>query len=545
MKKIKRHAELDSAYKNSRFRNKAQTTTKVREFGMTVAAILSAFLLFGCDQLQDSLSSEQKAEMDEDIGYAYLDGNVWYYDGISTTDFSSTTGASLAVHFTKKVEMAGTKKLEDNGTYTYSYELSGSFSANYTTTTGQSASVVTKITGGKVVLDTSDETTNISAGTLSADGKTFRLDMTPVCKLLDAATASGNELDSVEIKLKGFVCAEGDQKGRSLPAFGKIIKVKPFYEDATITDGVTFSTVSSTAGKYITIPTNGAVSFADGAMVAFATDDDSISLTSNNFSVVTSGSTLSVLCDTDLINKDFVGKLTISGFVPELNASSYTRTFTVNIKPELITLDGVLDEDIWTDAATSENSYANPSAYNLTELLVTNDDTCLYIAVKGGLSFNTNDRIILMIDNTSSSETGKSSSDSSYNNFYGPATNATFSGVDFFLCHILTDNDAKFEMQDYYWIAAAPGRTDGVETSATSTSESVIEYKIPLSIIASAATGNTLKVFVTTTSYAWTTINETTLQDCIPSAAATVSDGGQTLSIDFANALEYTVKSSE
>lgn len=334
---------------NNKFRNK---------FGMTgtLAAILSVFMFFGCDQLQDSLSSEQQTEMDEDIGYAYLDGNVWYYDGISTTDFSSTTGAALAVHFTKKVEMAGTKKLEDNGTYTYSYELSGSFSANYTTTTGQSASVVTKITGGKVVLDTSDETTNISAGTLSADGKTFRLDMTPVCKLLDAATASGNELDSVEIKLKGFVCAEGDQKGRSLPAFGKIIKVKPFY---------------------------------------------------------------------------------------------------------------------------------------------------------------------------------------------GPATNATFSGVDFFLCHILTDNYAKSEMQDYYWIAAAPGRTDGVETSATSTSESVIEYKIPLSIIASAATGNTLKVFVTTTSYAWTTINETTLQDCIPSAAATVSDGGQTLSIDFANALEYTVKSSE
>lgn len=532
----------------NRFRIKFGMTGRTRHAELvsaSIAAILSAFMFFGCDQLQDSLSSEQQEEMDENIGYAYLDGTTWYYDGISTTDFSSTEGAALAVNFTKKVEMAGTRTLEDNGTYSYDYDLSGSFTVNYTSTTGQTSSVVTEITAGKIILDTNDEESSVSAGTLSADGKIFRLNMTPICKLLDANTLAGNAIDgvnTVEIKLQsGFVCAEGDQKGRTLPKFDKKIMVKPLYEDETITKGVIFSSASSTAGKYITIPTNGSVSFADGAAVAFATDDDSISLTSNNFSLITSGNSLSVLCDVDLINKDFIGKFTISGFVPELNASSYTRTFTVDITPQLVTLDGILDEEAWTTAAVSEDSYANPANYNLTKLSVTNDSSYLYVAVEGNVSFNTNDRIILMIDNQSATDAGKASTDDhDSDNYYGPATKATYSSVDFYLCHILSTP----EMQDYQWVSSS-GRSDGVETSATSTSESVIEYKIPLSIIASAATGNMLKVFVTTTSYAWTTINETTLQDCIPAAAATVSDNGQTVTIDFANALDYTVKSSE
>ena len=227
------------------------------------ASFTTLALMFGavsCEQLQSTLSSEQSADMLEETGSAVINGSTWYYDGISTTDFSNTTGATLAISFTKKVEMAGTRTINDDGTYTYDYELSGSITANYTSTSGQSSTVSYKVSEGNIILDsTSDPFTTISAGSLSADGKTFRLDMTPVCALLDAETTSGNTIDSLEIKLTGFVCAEGEQKGRSLAALSQKISVKPFYDDATITEGVLFSTASSTAGKYVTIPTNGSV----------------------------------------------------------------------------------------------------------------------------------------------------------------------------------------------------------------------------------------------------------------------------------------------
>lgn len=514
-------------------------TNKMKK--LLIPAILSSFLFFGCDQLQDSLSESKQEDVDEDTGYAYLDGKTWYYDGISSTDFSSTDGAMLAVKFTRKAAMTGTKSstVENNGTITttYDYSLSGSITANFTNTSGQTSTVVTKISGNKITLGDS----TLDAGTLSADGKTFRLNMAPVCKLLDAQTAQGNSLSSVEVSLSGFECAEGDQNGRNIPVFDKSFSVRPFYDDETITGGVTFSTVSSTAGKSITIPTNGTVSLSDDATLAFSTEDSSVSLTSDDFALGTSDAGLTITCKSDLKNLEFIGKFTVSGFIPALNASSYTRTFTVNFSPIIVTVDGNLDETVWTTAASSAESLAAPSGYNLSNLLVTNDGRNLYVAIKGALSFNSGDRIILMIDDTSSSETGKSSSDSSYNSYYGPATNATFSGVDFYLCHMLYTS----EMQDYYWVGAAPGRTDGVETSASSASESVIEYKIPLSLITSAGakTGDNLKIFVTTTSYAWTTTNEMTLQDCIPSGA--VSGSGQTVTFDFANALDYTVKSSE
>ncbi|MBR1402861.1 MAG: hypothetical protein IJ558_01645 [Treponema sp.] len=509
------------------------------------ASFTTLALMFGavsCEQLQSTLSSEQSADMLEETGSAVINGSTWYYDGISTTDFSNTTGATLAISFTKKVEMAGTRTINDDGTYTYDYELSGSITANYTSTSGQSSTVSYKVSEGNIILDsTSDPFTTISAGSLSADGKTFRLDMTPVCALLDAETTSGNTIDSLEIKLTGFVCAEGEQKGRSLAALSQKISVKPFYDDATITEGVLFSTASSTAGKYVTIPTNGSVSLASGAGFEFSSSDsDASGLTASDFTLEASDEGITLLCNKDLKDKEFTGTFTISGFVPELNASSYTRTFTVNFTPQYVTLDGSLDEEAWTvDSVSATDSYADPAGYDLTKISVTNDSANLYIAVEGDFAFNAGDRIVVMIDNASATATGKSSSDGDYNTYYGPATNATFSSVDFFLSHIL----ATPEMQDYYWISSS-GRTD-VSTSAKTSSASVIEYKIPFSSIANAAAGNTLKIFVTTTSYAWTTINEMTLQDCIPQAAATVTDGGQTLAVDFANAFSYTVKATD
>ncbi len=286
------------------------------------------------------------------------------------------------------------------------------------------------------------------------------------------------------------------------------------------------------------IPVNGGVSLADGASVSFYSEDASASfLSDSDFTVGASEDGITITCSKELKDKTFDAEFTVSGFIPALNASSYTRTFKVHLTPVFVTLDGVLDEEAWESAESSSESLANPSGYNLTEVAVTNDDENLYIAVKGDFSsFVSGDRLVIMIDNRTSSSLGKTSSDASYNNYYGPATNAVFSGVDCFISDFITES----AMQDYYWISDS-GRTD-VAASGRNASSGVIEYKIPLTVISNAAVGNELKLFVTATSYEYTTINEMTVKDCIPSSAAAVSGGGQSLSVAFADAMSYTVK---
>ncbi len=506
--------------------------------GMSALFLALSLAFTSCEQFQDSLSSSMQDEMDEEVGKASIGGKIWYYDGISTTDFSSTKGSALAVDFSKKVAMSLDSSTPINDDGTYNYAVSGSLIANYTTSSGQSAAVTYKISGNKIILDSENSVTE-TAGSLNASGTRYSLSMTPICRLLDTATTKGNTIDSLEVKLSGFVRAKGEQKGRSVSALDQKISVLPFYEDETITDGVTFSTISSTSGKYVTIPTKGKVTLSSTASIEFSSSDaKASSFLSSDFTLGESDEGLTVLCGKDLKGLSFDASFKISGFIPELNASSYTRTFTVHYSPIFVTLDGALDENAWESATVSEDSYASVSGYDLSKVYVTNDSENLYVAVEGEISsFSSGDRIVIMIDNSSSSETGKANSDSSYNNYYGPATTATFSGVDFYLSDFISSS----EMQDYCWISDS-GRTDGVTASARSVSSEIIEYSIPLSLIASASSGNILKLFVTATSYEWTTQNEMTLQDCIPSAAATVSQAGQSVSIDFENALSYTIK---
>jgi|GEM_PF-6371339 len=509
----------------------------IREMSALFLALSLAFT--SCEQFQDSLSSSKQNEMDEEVGKASIGGKIWYYDGISTTDFSSTKGSALAVDFSKKVAMSLDSSTPINDDGTYNYAVSGSLIANYTTSSGQSAAITYKISGNKIILDSENSVTE-TAGSLNASGTRYSLSMTPICRLLDAATTKGNTIDSLEVKLSGFVRAEGEQKGRSVSALDQKISVLPFYEDETITDGVTFSTISSTSGKYVTIPTKGKVRLSSTPSIEFSSSDaDALSLSSSDFTLGASDEGLTVLCGKDLKGLSFDASFKISGFIPELNASSYTRTFTVHYSPIFVTLDGALDENAWESAAVSEDSYASVSGYDLSKVYVTNDSENLYVAVEGEISgWSNGDNLIIMIDNESSSAVGLKSSDSGINNFLVSATNLEFSGVDFYLCHII----ANGEMHSQVW---GP-RSDGVLTSLASTSANIIEYKIPLSLIENATTGNNLKILVSTSKYTWVSggspENTFALQDCIPSAAATVSQAGQGVSIDFTNALSYTIK---
>ncbi|MBR1535974.1 MAG: hypothetical protein IJ630_03445 [Treponema sp.] len=508
--------------------------------GMSALFLALSLAFTSCEQFQDSLSSSMQNEMDEEVGKASIGGKIWYYDGISTTDFSSTKGSALAVDFSKKVAMSLDSSTPINDDGTYNYAVSGSLIANYTTSSGQSAAITYKISGNKIILDSENSVTE-TAGSLNASGTRYSLSMTPICRLLDAATTKGNTIDSLEVKLSGFVRAEGEQKGRSVSALDQKISVLPFYEDETITDGVTFSTISSTSGKYVTIPTKGKVRLSSTASIEFSSSDaDALSLYSSDFTLGVSDEGLTVLCGRDLKGLSFDASFKISGFIPELNASSYTRTFTVHYSPIFVTLDGALDENAWESAVVSEDSYASVSGYDLSKVYVTNDSENLYVAVEGDFAFtNDKEHLVILIDNENSAATGESQNNSTANAYYGVSTYSTYSSVDYYLCHILSSSD----LQGSTW---TDGGLTSTETSATSGTQSVIEYKISLSDIGSATTGNTLKIFVGTVVYTWVSGGEpadtASLQDCIPSTAATVSQAGQGVSIDFAKALSYTIK---
>lgn len=370
---------------------------------ITFFVLANFALLLGmasCEMLQDSLSSEQAKKQAEDTGVASINGDTWFFDGISTTDFSKTEGATFALLFNRKVAVDATKVTADDGTETYTNKLTGSLTATYTTLIEGTETVSIPIAEGKMKLG---KDVSVPAGELSKDDKVFRLNMKPIANLLDASTAKRNEI-SLEVKLSGFVCPDGKQKGRAVGLFKKTVSVKPFYLDEVVTDGITFSTMNVTTGKKIVIPTQGKVSLTNDAALIFASDDSvasSLGLTSNNFALAVgeNGTSLVISCDKELKGKDFVGKLKISGIVPALNGSSYTRTFKVVFSSMTSSAD--------TLAVNGDSNASSVDGFSsdLSSMGVYNDAKNLYVLLRfsNPPTLWNQDTITILIDKTSDS----------------------------------------------------------------------------------------------------------------------------------------------
>ena len=382
---------------------------------VSFSALALAFGLSSCEQLQNTLSSEQEEQQAEDTGIASINGDTWYFDGIGTTDFSKTEGASLAVTFNRKVVIGATKEVSNEGDVSYTSNLTGFLTATFTTPVKQEVSLSYPIKEGKITLA---DGMSISAGELSADGKTFRLNMKTVASLLDSDTAytfigdsvkTKNEL-SLAVNLSGFVCPSGTQKGRAVGTLKKNLSVKQLYEDSVVKSGVIFYTLDSTVGKSIVIPTQGKVSLADGATCVFSSPDANApsDLTSDDFSLAIgeSGENFVITCNKELKGKNFIGSFTISGFIPDLNASSYTRTFTVSFAEMTSSSDTLSATTDTGDSAnnTSKDMYSS----DIESLSVSNDGENLYVM----LSFSNppslwnKDNITILFDNASDEGSG-------------------------------------------------------------------------------------------------------------------------------------------
>lgn len=474
------------------------------------AAMATLFCLASCDTLQDTLSSEQKKDQEIDVGKISAPTSVFYYNGKAANGTSIDSVKGSEAHL-----VLGLNQFADATDAKVSYILS--YKLNNITRKAEGT----------------------GTGTLSTSRSKYYIDLSPAINLIDG-TGDVKDADiSLSFTVIDLKNASGNKfNGFSFPKFTKEITFEPLYKN----EELSFSTKKTSAGASFTIPLNGPITEVDKT-VTVTQKSGTIPATTFTASVSADGTKILLTSSADLTGADFAADFALTGIKPVGSKEGYSYTFTnVLFKPLSVTVDGVLNEEAWQTATVSSECFASPENYNLKKIYVTNDTVNLYIALEGDLSFEQYDRIVVMIDNTSIDAIGKSSSDTDYNNFYGPATSCLFSSVDFYLCHILKNANSTSEMQDYKWLGDE-GRSD-VKTSAKSSSEQIIEYQIPLTSITGTVAGNKLKVFVSTGAYAYTDNKNTlTLKDCIPaSAAAIVKDGNQTVTFNLGSGLSYTVK---
>lgn len=457
------------------------------------SAVLFAFLLFGCDQLQDSLSAEQEEDLLEDTGSLGISGKNWYYNGSASSNVSSDSGF-LTLTSTKQIA-------ESTGGVSVSFEIS------YTDKSGNSTSV-----------------TKSGSGSIASSGSAFNVDMSPVLAILDGSgSTTKDNTATAKVKVSGLVCNEGDQKGRALSVFEKSVSVKPLFS-ATTLDGVTFSTLNSTLGKSIEIPTQDSEMFlSSSAQIAQIDGAVPTGVSISDFALATDGSTIKITPSVDLYNVVGTVKFTVSGICSATNEVGYTQTFSAKLGKMVSTADK------WESAPAST---AVPN-YSMETMVVSVDSDNLYVTINGAVTPSAwgTDQLVIFVDDTSIGD-----ETTTYSTLWGQQVGTTqtvntsveFTGYDI-------PNNEWANLKDYRshtWTAASD---DAYYADSTS-----LKYTIPLSTIdANATSSDTFRVAAAWGMY-WKSGDVVQFENAIPASAFTVSttdNTNDTVSIDFSKAL--------
>lgn len=489
------------------------------------SAVLFAFLLFGCDQLQDSLSAEQEEDLLEDTGIASVYGNSWYYNGISTTDMSGSTNAYLKIDFGKKVRLE---------------TLSGRFTVSYTDSTTQMKATAEKALNG---------------GFFASDYKSYNLDMTPVTAFLDGATVTNGTL-TVTVSVSGFVCDEGDQKGRSVGAYSKNISVKPLYSSLS---GLIFTTKSAPAGTQFSIPVESEISLENTASITVGEKPSSFKLDG----VSSDGKSILFSTTEDLTGEIFNSDIEISGIRPTTSGTPYTQSFSASFMPGVVSKEnsGFSDSDSSVDFA------------KINQLIVYDDGS---ENLKISLVFDTNTSsnkwwsgysIHLLIDNESVEHSGmqntsawwqsavsnaaglasyvtieNGSIEAEVNSIFGDGTVTTVMNS----CESADDTGTWNEEFNGTDIAVTGNNTDGMTLDSKT-----VTYTIPFSKIGGLKSGDNVRVFAKVGQIKWVEDNMPysvgTLEQIPQSVNSSVTKaewaGSYTsYTFDMSKALEYTIE---
>ena len=269
--------------------------TKIFASFATLALVLG---LGSCEQLQDSLSTEQEAKLLEETGTPTLADKVWYYNGVAGDDVSGDSGF-LKIDFGQQVAEGA------NG-------ISGNFLIEYTDKSSENVMTVQKKLEGGLIA-----------------GESYYLDMNPVLEMLDGKTVSKGTMN-VSLKVSGLVCASGKQKGRSVNALESKISVKPLYEK------VSNLKFLNTKSQWV-IPLNGVSELSDDASVSIGNikgDDSQVPSSVSCEIAGLSEDKKSILVDVSGVSETsvFTALLSISGIRPLISGTVYSQLFSITVK---------------------------------------------------------------------------------------------------------------------------------------------------------------------------------------------------------------------
>ncbi len=484
---------------------------------LAFVSLLALPLLSGCDFLQGTLSSSMSEKLAEETGspsYAY---KSWYYNGTSSEDMSSIGDSSSTDHIVQSLQIDFGKKVAVKS-------LSGSLTVYYTDSDGNDFTKVISSVSGR----------------LSSDYTSFLLDMSPVIKLFDTETvASGTA--SVDIKLGGFVCAEGDQKGRSLSTFElSKLQIKPLYNSVAYTYSTSGYDKDTT--KFL-IPLNADVSLDDISVAASDTDSNTY-----DFNVSIDGTNLYLIPDFDSApSNGTVMTLAFSGILPEGAGDSYEKEITATFIDSLIVIDGIEDANYTSSYAVSASDASDDSitdsyagASDLTEMYVANDADYFYVALKGALTVEWYDGLVVMIskdhtyDASSAAESGKEGYGFADTVSYGRESLA-HGKPDFYLFDREYDGTVKAYVEDS-GADTALDISSYIEKSDL-TDDSFIEFAIPLTQLAEAGIvpGDTVYVIGGFSAH-WD--EGVFFSDAIPDAVS-FNTSHSSATVNFQNGLEF------
>ena len=504
------------------------------------AGIFSGGLLFAsCDTLQDSLSSEQKADLIEETGSASIEGKVWYYNGTASDDMSAASEKlgndyfeqTLLVNFGKKVALDS---------------LSGSISLTYT---NKNKNLVT-------------ENYSTINGAFSQDYTGYKIDMSGVMRNFDTSSIPSGTA-KLDLKIGGFKCAEESQKGRRISAFeAKNIKIQPFYNSTDYS----FSTVNySKATSKLVIPVNGSFSLENGSYKVTGTGSDSKNYT---FNVSSESSQLILSPDFDTPPADGTTlDLLLTGILPQNAGDSYSKKISLSFTKYKIVIDGIKDANYEaSDAVVSNDSTGDQSAFadfghdvsstcDINNVYVTSDDEYLYIGVGGSLAITWNDALSILVSNeTATGGSGKGAEPSvkaaDTEDFAAPSARAAKVRPNVYITHqpgFGGKDSASGAIAATAYVSASQSDISGVIKYAPqgwkiSETGSFLEYAVPIGGLTGLNAGDNLKIIVVASLH-WDDGNA--LSDACPDSAVTYNDSSHTsVTYNFAKGIEYKIPTS-
>ena len=471
--------------------------------------------IFSCDALQDTLHSEQILEQEKGIGKIDTESSVYYYNGARGESVKGQT-ANFVLNLSQ---------LADDSNADLQYTL------QYT----MDDVIRTVSSGGE--------------GVLSNGKSKYYVNLAPAINLIDGEENPDDSSILFTISLSGLknAVASGDYTGRVMPKFTKTISFLPLFNE----EELFFSTnQGSNPDKKYYIPLNGPIEAVDSEITVTA--NSSMPDTVFTASVSEDSKNIVITSSNDISGSEFSADFSISGIKPLGSKETYSRIFkNITFEASQIVLDGVLDEELWADSVSSDDSYSDSTAYqNLNKVYITNDSSFVYIA----LEYEQNPSSTTIVGNgqgahtcfifDTAENTNVTTESSSY---MVPASTTTYSndGKDKLYYELATwiSNTERVSCSSGLKSSAAYSIDDWDDAEGYVAESKTFEYKISLSSLG-ASSGDTIKLFVSRSSYKWDDTNKEdveTLYDCIPAGAATVTSETQ-LAVDFSKALEYTLK---